>query len=143
MASQQEALADRSLDYLVGAREDRRRDGEAEGLRGLSVHQQLEPGRLHDRQFRGPRPFENSAGIGTREVPSVRDAGSIANQAAAGDGLAGGIHGRDAMLRCQGNKLFGTLEQEWIRADQKQPCVLLDDRYEGRFEITIARSGSR
>jgi hypothetical protein len=31
------------------------------------------------------------------------------------------------------------LEQEWIRADQKHPGAVLDDRGEGRFEVAIAR----
>ena len=36
------------FNYLVGAREHGRRHGEAEGLSGLEIDQQLELGRLQD-----------------------------------------------------------------------------------------------
>ncbi len=38
---------------------------EAERLCSLEIDGQFEFGRLHDRQFRRPRPFENSTGIDT------------------------------------------------------------------------------
>jgi hypothetical protein len=41
--------ASTSFDYLIGAGEDRLRDGEAERLRGREVDDQLEFGRLLDR----------------------------------------------------------------------------------------------
>jgi len=39
------------FDYLVGPRKDRRRDHDAECLGGLQVNDQLECGRLLDRQI--------------------------------------------------------------------------------------------
>src|SRR5258708_39326274 len=53
----------------------------------LRLMTNFEFGRLHDRQFRRPHPFENSTGIDTSKAPSVRNAGSVANQAAASDKL--------------------------------------------------------
>jgi hypothetical protein len=41
------------LDHLVGACEQRGRDGEAERLRGLDIDDKLEFGRLFDRQIAG------------------------------------------------------------------------------------------
>jgi hypothetical protein len=43
------------------------------------------------------------------------------------------------MLRGQGNELFGGTGMD--PTDQKHPGAVLDDRCEGRFEITIAGSG--
>jgi hypothetical protein len=103
------------------------------------VDDQLELGRLHDRQFRRSRPFENSAGITPGEAPSVRNAGSVTDQPSARNAFQGGLDGREAMPSSQGNQPVGTLEQEWIRADQKRPGAALDDRGEGSFEIAVAR----
>ena len=52
-----------SFDHLVGGREQRRRHGEAEHPGGLEVDDQLELGRLHDRQVRRLRALEDAAGI--------------------------------------------------------------------------------
>ncbi len=47
----QTRLACALLDHLIGAHEQRQRDREAEGLRGLGVHDQLELRGLLDRQI--------------------------------------------------------------------------------------------
>jgi len=46
-----------SLDHVVGAQQERSREGQAEGLRGLEVDDQLELGGLLDRQIGGLAPF--------------------------------------------------------------------------------------
>jgi hypothetical protein len=46
------------LDYLVRPRQQRRRDRQAECLRGIEVDDQLELGRLFDGQVAGLAPFE-------------------------------------------------------------------------------------
>src|SRR5262249_18134637 len=109
-------MRDVSLDHLVGASEQRRRHLEAERPGRLQIDHQLEFSRLHDWQFSRPRPFENSAGVDTGEAPSIRDAGSVADQAAAGDGFARRIDSGDAMPRRQCNKLATGLEKEWVLA---------------------------
>ena len=115
-----------SFDDPVGADEEHWRNAEAERFGGLQIDDQFEFGRLHDRQFRRPRPFENSTGIDTSKAPSVRNAGFVANQAAASDKFPSVIDGRNAMLRCQGDELVATLEQEWIRTDQKHTGAVLN-----------------
>jgi len=48
-------------DDLIGAGEDRGRHGQAERLRGLEIDDQLEPGRLLDRQIGGLSPLRTLA----------------------------------------------------------------------------------
>ena len=51
------------FDHLVGGGEQRWRHGEAEHPGGLGVDDQLELGRLHDRQVRGFGALEDATGI--------------------------------------------------------------------------------
>ena len=53
-----------SFDHLVGGDEQRRRHGEAEHLGGLAIDDELELGRLHDRQVGGLRALEDAASVG-------------------------------------------------------------------------------
>jgi hypothetical protein len=48
-----------SFDYVIGAREQVRRHGEAERLRGLEVDDELELGGLQDRKVSGFCATEN------------------------------------------------------------------------------------
>jgi hypothetical protein len=52
-----------SFDHLVGSDNHRWWDCEAERLRSLQIKNELEPGRLHDRQVCRLGTFENLAGI--------------------------------------------------------------------------------
>jgi len=51
------------MNALVGAGEQRRRHVEAQRLGGLEIDDELEPGGLHDRQFRRLFPFEDAPGV--------------------------------------------------------------------------------
>ena len=51
------------FDHLVGAREQRRRHGEAEFFRGLEIDHQLKFGRLLDRQFPRLGSLENTISV--------------------------------------------------------------------------------
>jgi hypothetical protein len=57
-------MLDQLLDHRVGAREERRRHGEAERPGGLQVDDDIEFGRLQHRQVGGLGALEDSTGVG-------------------------------------------------------------------------------
>src|SRR5207248_10611614 len=71
-----------SLDYLVGAGDERPRDLEAERLGGLEVEEQLDFRGLLDRQIGRLIASENPAGIDADRTERVRKTGPITHQAA-------------------------------------------------------------
>src|SRR6266481_6040872 len=66
-----------SFDDLVGAGEDRWRDGEAKRLGGVEVDDQLEGRRLLDRQVGGLGALEDPSGVNADLAPDADTAGSI------------------------------------------------------------------
>src|SRR6516165_3346829 len=70
-----------SLDHLVGATEERDRNGEAQRAGRREVDDQLDFGGLLDGQVGGLLALENSARVVADQTVSVRIAASIAHQA--------------------------------------------------------------
>jgi hypothetical protein len=65
------------LNHLVSTQQQPLRDGDAERLRGLEVDDQLELGRLFNRQIAGLRAFEDLVHIGSGTPEQVGDARPI------------------------------------------------------------------
>src|SRR6266487_3170949 len=67
-----------SIDHLVGARVQYRRNVEVHGLGGLEVNHQLERGRLHPRQVGGLGALENAAGIDASLAIGIGNVSAVA-----------------------------------------------------------------
>ena len=92
-----------SLDHLVGDGKESRRHLDAERPGGLQVDDELELGRLHDRQIGRLGALEDVAGIDAHLTITVREVGSIAHQAADCDGFTIYISRRNPVARRQGH----------------------------------------
>ena len=97
---------DQSLDDLVGAGKDRWRDREAESLRGLQIDDQLEIGRLLDRQIGGLGATEDLTGVNADVVICLRKDRPIANQPAIRDVFAPNIDRRNMVVCRQRHNLL-------------------------------------
>src|SRR5262249_27884325 len=69
-----------SLDHLVGVGEQRRRNFKAQYPRGLEIDDQLELGRLRDRQVGRLRALEDATGIDAHLTERIDRARSVAHQ---------------------------------------------------------------
>src|SRR5205814_7944668 len=90
------------------------RHGEPERLGGFEVDQQLEFGRLLDRQIGGLLALEDLPGINTGLAEHPGDARSKADQAAGDDETAEFTDHRNRMAECQGHELVVSATDEPI-----------------------------
>src|SRR5215470_13776081 len=101
------------FDDLIRPLQERRRDGEAEGLGGLEIDDELEFCRLLDREVCRLCPTQDLRHIGSGASIEIRDVGSEAHEGARLRPRSGSADGREAVLR---GKLKET-RAEWISGD--------------------------
>src|SRR6516165_790884 len=85
-----------SLDHLVGASKQRRRNLETERLGGRKVYDEIELSRLLDRDVPGLRPVQNLIDIATSAPEQVGKAWSIGHETSRFDVLPIKEYGRQA-----------------------------------------------
>ena len=85
-----------------------RRNVETERLGGLEIDDQLEHGRLHDRQIAGFDTCENAAGIDAGLAIGIRDIGSVADQSSRFGELAERIDRRQARTGDEPDDILAT-----------------------------------
>jgi hypothetical protein len=88
-----------SLDDLVGAGEDRRRDRQPERLRGVEIDDQLEGGRLLDRQVGRLGAAEGPADVTANLAVDASEARPVADQATDLNELAEIVYRRNGITR--------------------------------------------
>src|SRR5688572_17611346 len=119
------------LDHLVSAGEEGGRDSEAERLRGLEIDNQLQRGRLHDRQVSRLGTLEDPSGVNADLSIKRRDARPIADQTAFHDELTPLIDRRNGMACRQRNELLAPAVEEWIGGDDERAGLPSDEGGEG------------
>src|SRR6516162_4184807 len=124
-------LAHHSLDNLVGTGEDRRRDRQAERLRGLEVDYQLECGWLLHRQVGGLFTLEDPPGVNAELVNGSSDARSIGDQATGRGELALHVDRRNRITSRERNKLLAPSEER----DDNPAGILLNERRERAVDL--------
>src|SRR5262245_16489869 len=91
------------FDHLVGAGEERRRDFDAQTLGGLQIDDQFEFRRQRDWQVGWLLALENPAGVDTNLSIGLREAPTVAHQAAGRDELTQRVNSRQRIARRRRN----------------------------------------
>src|SRR5262245_27510699 len=125
-----------SLDHLVGSGEQLIRHREAEHPRGPGVDDQLELGRLHDRQIRRLRALEDAAGIDADLTKRIRNVGSVAHQPADFGKLTRGICRGERVARRQVDQLGTSVSKKNGEADEYGVWPVAHKSCEGRIDLT-------
>src|SRR5262245_63481695 len=129
------------FDHLVGAGEQRWRHVEAEHLRRSHIDDQLEPGRLHDRQIRRFLALEDAPGIDADLTIPVCIARSVAHQNAGFGKLPASSDCGQHMARGPRRKLYPTVDEHWVGTDNKCIGPLLHKARKGRVDTAIGTGG--
>jgi hypothetical protein len=123
------------FDHLVGAAGERQRDGDAERPGGLEI-EELELRRLHHRQVRRLRAFEDAPGGDAGQTICVPSIASVAHQTTGGGKLSKLVDRWNAVAEGECAELRGVaVEQRIGGTDHERGCSQLRRRCEGRFEV--------
>src|SRR5215468_11377632 len=117
-----------SFDHLVGAGEQRWRHRQAENPRGLIVDDQLELGRLRDRQVAGFFAFQHAAGVDTSLPIGIEHARSVTHQAASVDVRPPWVNSGYRMTCRQHDEQGWLASEKRIAADEQRAGSLAHER---------------
>src|SRR6516225_2940972 len=127
-----------SFDHLVGAADERQRDGQPERSRGLEIDDQLDFRRLLDRQVARLLALEDAADINPGLTIHVRKAAIIAHQAP-GRGEFAKLKDRGhAMTHRQRGEMFAAADEQSVGADHETAGLEFEQSGEGGVEIALA-----
>ena len=127
------------MDHLVGANQQRGREGYADRLRRFEVEDQLDFCDLLHRKVGRLVAFENSPGIDAGLLVEIAEAAAIAHKAADQDGLTEWVDRGQRMAGRQRRELFHPPVEEVAAADQDRTNALLRKTCEGRFDEAATR----
>src|SRR6516165_1492430 len=125
----------RLFDDLIGGHEQFVWQGEAEHTSSLGIDDQLELGRLHDRQVRRLRALEDAAGIGTHLTIRIRQAGSVTHQPADLGILTPRIYCGNRVARRQLGQLDTSADEKGAGAEVEGVGPLAYKVCEGRVDL--------
>src|SRR6516165_8052644 len=123
------------LDHLVGQCEKLRRNFEADRPGGVEVEDQLEFGRLHDRQDGWLLALENAAHISAGLLIQLRKVRPIAHQPSGLGKVTCGIDRWYRVARRQRDDLHTPTDKNRVDTDQQCAAGLLREVCEGRIDL--------
>src|SRR4030095_2241057 len=100
------------IDHLIRPLQERLRDLESEGLRGLEVDDQLELYRRLDGKLVRRRTLEDAIGISRRALKTIEQVISVGQQPAQFNEITKRIDGRKTVASSQRCNLFAMVDQE-------------------------------
>jgi hypothetical protein len=115
---------DALLDDLIRPQQQRRRDGEAERLRGLEVDDEFELARLLDGQIARPGAFQDSIGEVCSADPESRNVHTVGHEPAIVRPLPERVHRRDPVTNCGDGDLAPAGISERVGEDEKPTRTL-------------------
>src|SRR5947207_12670 len=126
-----------SFDHVIGGGKQGRRHSEAERPRGLQVYDEIELGRLHNREVGRFLAFENLASINADLMIDRRYARSITDQAAYLDEQARLIDRRKCVTRGKCCELLALIDEERVSLDDKRASLLPGEGIESHADLVF------
>jgi hypothetical protein len=108
------------FDHLIGAAKQRKRYGNAEGLGGFQIDDQIDLSDLLNRKISRLLPLENSANVFSEYTIRFRVIGSVTHETAGHWKLAVRINGWHCVLGCQIDKPITLGQEEILTTDHQR-----------------------
>jgi len=129
------------FDHLVGAGEQRGRNGNSKGFGCLEIDDQLEFRRLLDRKVGGLLTLEDAIDIGCGAAEQIGALNSVGDQASAPGELRNRIDCRQVLLRRQGDDHLVTGIKETVRQSDQVSGLLAACHRNGTAKFDLVANG--